>query len=399
MPDRPSYCLDITRLISRAGRGAWTGVDRVERAYLRALLAEDAPLFLLLRTWLGYVLLDRAGARAVLDRLEGRCDWGQTDLLGRLQRKAHPEKRRWEADLRRLAVARCRPQSLARMLWRHLPVGTEYLNVGHSNLGPDLAVWGRCTVLVHDMIPLDFPQFQRTGTVQRFEQKMRAVAAHADRVVCISQATERRVQHWFKLWGRSVPTQVAHIGVDPPPAFAPVEVPDGPYFVALGTIEPRKNHALLLDLWDEMGPKAPPLVIAGARGWADAALFQRMDAMRAKGVPILERPGLSDGQVAQVLSRSAGLLFPSLAEGFGLPPAEALRLGCPVICSDLPVFREILGERPIYAAPDDMYLWKQSVLRLVETQKTRRGMTGQQTDGAGLPSWDAHFNAILRGTW
>ena len=70
-------CLDLTRLISRVGQGQWTGIDRVELAYLRALVGGETPLFVFVSTWLGYLILDHEGARAVLDRLEGARILGQ----------------------------------------------------------------------------------------------------------------------------------------------------------------------------------------------------------------------------------------------------------------------------------------------------------------------------------
>ena len=81
----PARLLDLTRSLRRVGRGA-TGVDRVELAYLSHLLTEDAPLFGVARTALGYVLLDRDGMRGFQDRLRGRIPWGRADLLSRLPR-------------------------------------------------------------------------------------------------------------------------------------------------------------------------------------------------------------------------------------------------------------------------------------------------------------------------
>ena len=135
-------CLDITRLVSRLGRGAATGVDRVELAYLRVLVADPVPLFLLTRTALGFVLVGPDGASRALAAFQRDRLWGRADLIGRLTRKAHPLKRRAESDLRRWAAARCRRGALARMLAARLPAGTEYFSVGHSNLSEEaLTAW------------------------------------------------------------------------------------------------------------------------------------------------------------------------------------------------------------------------------------------------------------------
>ncbi len=398
-------CLDVTRLISRLGRGPLTGVDRVELAYLRHLAAGDVPLFLLARTALGFVLVGPDGAARLLRRLDGTERWGAPDLLGRAMRRGHPLKRRAEADLRRWAVARCRPRLLPRILRRHLPEGAVYLNVGHSNLKPDnLAAWravpkARVAVMVHDTIPLDHPDLQREGTVPRFRDKLRTVSDHADLIICNSAATQADTARWMARFGRVPQSLVAHLGVDLP-APDPTQLPGDldltpPYFVIVGTIEPRKNHALLLDAWAEMGEAAPRLIIAGRRGWANEEVFRRLDTDPAIGRTIFERGDLSDPALAALVAGARALLFPTLAEGFGLPALEAAARHVPVICSDLPVFRELLGDIPVYAESRDVYSWKETIIRMAAAERA-----DHNTKDAAFtaPSWADHFHRVLKVT-
>lgn len=396
----PARCLDLTRLISRVGKGPFTGVDRVEFAYLRRLVLEPQPLFCLVRTSLGYVLLDKKGATRVFWCLAGDQPWGQMDWIGHLNRKAPRLRRMAEADLRRNSIGRCRPGQLDRLV-RMMPPGTAYLNVGHSNLTKEsLSVWdGPVSVFVHDMIPLDFPQYQRPGTVRAFEVKMQLVAEHADLVICNSNQTAWDVERWWLSWDARPKTVAAYLGSDlPDPDPGPDPMPNLPtsYFVILGTIEPRKNHALLLDIWadlvDDLGDAAPHLVVAGKRGWANAAVFDRLDQ---RPPHVTEMPGLSDAQVAGLIQGAQALLFPSFAEGYGLPAIEAAAAQIPVLCSDLPVFDEVLGNIPIYAAPTDRYRWKKSILQIAENNKA-----AQQTQPPKfrVPTWDGHFNTVLSVT-
>lgn len=410
--DRPAArCLDLTRLISRAGRGPLTGVDRVELAYLTHLLNDDLPLYLLARTALGYLLLDTAGARAIAARLGGAAPWGAADVIGHLSRRATPAKRRAEADLRRFSVDRCRRGRLAGMLRRALPERCAYLNVGHSNLSAEvLDAWrglarARVTVLIHDTIPLDFPYYQRAGAPARFEAKLKRVARTADLVICVSRQTQSDVARWFARWGVVPDTLVAHIGVDtaqPDPAGLPRDLAlTDPFFLTVGTIEPRKNHALLLDVWEgfesELSQdKIPQLVIAGRRGWANADVFGRLESSPVVRRTVVEYPDLSDGAIATLMCRAAGVLFPTRAEGFGLPPAEAILRGAPVICSDLPVFREILGNIPVYLDSDDVYLWKQSITRLADEKRAERADRAGEIPETGIPTWADHFNLVLK---
>lgn len=398
--------LDITRLISRAG-GVPTGVDRVELAYLRHLPTRPEPLFAIVRTTLGFVLLQGKGLAQISARLSGDVAWGTPDRLSVLAIRKPRAVRQAESDLRRFAHARCRPARLGHMLARHLPRGVAYLNTGHSNLNQRMLwnlrhhVKARIAVLIHDTIPLDFPQFQRPGSPDKFRAMLNRVRAGADLIICNSHHTRASVTRHLQGCGGMVPMVVAHLGVDVPRIGA---LPQGltvrpPYFVALGTIEPRKGHDLLLDVWQDMveesGPDTPQLLIIGRRGWNNKAVFDRLDRLARDG-PVQELSDLLDGTVAALLAGSNGLLFPSHAEGFGLPPIEAAALGVTVVCSDLAVIREVLDDIPVYLDATKRYQWKHSIESLVKSRKPGICLKG---DGAFIPpTWDDHFNIVLRFT-
>lgn len=379
----PARLLDLTRLIRRAGK-VLTGVDQVEAAYLRALLHDDVPLFGLIRSRLGYILLDRAGLDALCPVLTGNpADVRQGQIL-RLAR--------------RHAIARVPPILLTRMLRRALPRRVAYVNVGHSNLtqrvlGALRAVDAHIAVMIHDVIPLEFPDYQRDGTVPAFAAMIARVGAAADLVIYNSNDTKRKAEAQWRAPPASI---VSHLGTKTT-SPAPDEIPKGtlmrpPFFICIGTIEPRKNHAFLLDVWAEMGPDAPGLIIAGGRGWKNEAVFARLDALSPDG-PVREVAGLSDGALAALMDQCAGVLFATHAEGFGMPAAEAVARGVPVIANDLPVLREILGDIPIYANVSDRYLWIEAIKELAD------GWPNAPKQTPFTPAtWDAHFKTVLRLT-
>ena len=393
-----AWLLDLTRLVSRLGRGPLTGIDRVELAYLTHILTRPEPVFALVRTALGFVLLDRPGAQGVLDRVLGKVPLGPPDILGLMTQRHLPQGLRAEADMRRLAIARCLPFALGAMLRKRLPPGFSYLNVGHANLSWRVmqavkSVSGATiTVMIHDTIPLDHPQFCRADVTAAFAQKLALVASHADVVIHTAKSTRAQTETHFAAAPAGL---VAPLGIDLPApdvqALGPVRQP---YFVALGTIEPRKNIGLLIKVWaaleNEGGP-VPHLYIVGNRGWADANLFDDIEALVGQGHATLMH-NLGDGAVAALLQGAQALLFPSLAEGYGLPPIEAAAMGVPVFAGKLPVVVELLADYPVYLDTSDVYAWTEAVH--LQMRGGARGHDGDRQRRVP-PSWADHFDLVF----
>lgn len=372
-----------------------TGIDRVELAYLTHFLSDAPELFGLVRSTPGWLLLDRKGCAAMAEHARGHIPLPPAGWLARLTQRGNPARAQAETAARNHAVARAARPGLARLV-RRLPAGTRYFNVGHANLSAltlTRLAGLRPLVMVHDTIPLDHPGFARAGTVAPFGQKLSAASAHAHGVIHLTWAQRRLTEAQFARLGRVPPGVVAPLGVEvarPDPAALPAGLDlTQPWFVTVGTIEPRKNHDLLLDIWERLGDDAPRLFIIGQRGWASGTTLARLDCLPPGG-RVQELTGLNDGAVAALVSGAAALLAPSLAEGFGLPPVEAAALGTPVIAADLAVTRELLGDKAVYLNPGDIYSWVETI-RQAQTNALRHS----GTDVFIPPSWGAHFKAAL----
>lgn len=390
------YLLDISRSLSRVGLGTPTGIDRVELAYIRHALQGDRPAYFLTRHARGFALIDRAGMAKLAPILRGEVPPAGRDITAIMSRRLNPMQGRAQSAARRFALANCRRAGLADMLVKHFAPGFAYLNVGHSNRNAE--IWaamrqggaGISLAMVHDTIPLDWPQFSRAGLAARFADDLRATAQGADIILCNSADTLARTGAWLAKWNLAADLRLTPLGCD-----ALAQPPDNliltkpAEFVVLGTIEPRKNHALLFDVWSRMvnEPNAPHLHIIGRRGWENEAVFARLDHDQAMGTRIFEHSTLDDAALAQRLIRARALLFPSFAEGFGYPLIEALQLRIPVICSDLPAFRALAGSAATYLPPDDVAAWLDAIRNASHIPPDRPAKID-------FPTWDSHFSFI-----
>lgn len=390
--------LDVTRLVTRAGRSVLTGIDRVELAYLAHLLNQTgAEARFLLRTTRGYLLLDHRGGAALREIVTGRVELGPADRFSRLVGKGADPRHRVEASLRPYAVARCLPGGLGRMIARQTSGPGWYLNTGHAGLSrarlggfSSRRSFG-VAVLVHDLIPLTHPDLVAPGMPARFAKRLEVVRKHADLVICNSQATAHDLaRHWA---GRQrPPCVVAHLGVDGVAHHDTAR--DRRHVVMLGTIEPRKNHALMLDTWEILARAVPPervphLHIIGPTGWQVDALLARIADHPLLGAAIHMHGPLPEEAVRAHLSRAGALVFPSLAEGYGYPPLEAALAGALPICSDLPVFRETLGNSAVYVPANDAYSWAETIKKLLVVSDELLSFPPPKA-----PGWDAHFETV-----
>jgi glycosyltransferase involved in cell wall biosynthesis len=283
--------------------------------------------------------------------------------------------------------------------------GRLYLNIGHTGLDSDgFTKWVgdadvRPVYFVHDLIPITNPEYCRKGEDDRHRERMRTVLRTGAGVVANSQATLDELGHFARQQRLPQPPAVAAwLGCSLEKAETKAMQTSPATFVTLGTIEARKNHLLLLDVWSklvpELGPRAPRLLIIGRRGWEADEVFRHLDG-NASG-HVVELNGCSDDELSRHLASAAALLFPSNAEGFGLPLVEALTAGIPVIASDLPIFREIGQGVPLLIDPGDPDAWEAAILDFAQPSSAGRARQQQAMARFRPPTWDDHFRLVER---
>ncbi len=283
--------------------------------------------------------------------------------------------------------------------------GRLYLNVGHTGLDDDgFRAWVdkadvRPVYFVHDLIPVSHPQFCRPGESERHRKRMLTVLETGRGVVANSQATIDELDRFALAQGLSPPPSLgAWLGARSFQSPQKASLSRKATFVVLGTIEARKNHLLLLKIWrrliDRLGDKAPKLHIIGRRGWEAQDVFDRLDGDASLQRHVVETNNCSDEDLATHLASARALLFPSKAEGYGLPLVEALGSGVPVIASDLRVFREIGDGVPMLIDADDDRAWEAAILDFSHPESAARAAQVQALERFRSPTWDEHFRAV-----
>ncbi|HET6805049.1 MAG TPA: glycosyltransferase family 1 protein [Frateuria sp.] len=217
--------------------------------------------------------------------------------------------------------------------------------------------------VVYDLLPLIRPECFDRVNVPLFRAWYAAIAQVADGVICISRSVADEFENWLHQEHpkRRAPVNLGwfHLGADLAPQpemggrLASGELGDlgqNPTLLMVGTVEPRKGHAQVLDAFEHLwrdGVEANLLVI-GKPGWLVEDLLERMREHPERGRRLFWFEQAGDGLLLAAYRRADALLMASEGEGFGLPLIEAAHHGLPLIARDLPVFREIAGDHAFY---------------------------------------------------
>jgi glycosyltransferase involved in cell wall biosynthesis len=363
---------DLTRLLLLSRRSFGTGVDRIDLAIGRGLAERFGENCLFVHAASGGpLLLPHAAGAAFLDDL-----WARWHGKGERPRRVMRLISRIMAD---------RARNLFIKLNGRLGADVTYVNASHAGLPQrrgalaalDPGRHMQRLAYLHDLIPIEFPEYQTAGTAERFCLFLDELTAAPVRLLTNSADTARRVTRHAARMGWPVTNAMPLIPrltpCDSPPV--PIRLPvkrllddPRPYCVVIGTIEPRKNHLLLLHLWREMARQGTPprLIVIGRRGWENEMIVDLLERSAALAPHVVECGDLSDTETHAILGSARALLMPSFTEGLGLPLLEAGAMGVPAIVSDLPALREIGVPGTVYLDPLDGPAWRAAITAIAE---------------------------------
>ncbi|MBU0494107.1 MAG: glycosyltransferase family 4 protein [Chloroflexi bacterium] len=255
----------------------------------------------------------------------------------------------------------------------------------------------RSVITVHDLAFLHYPEHLTGDSLRYYGQIDRAVC-DAEGIIAVSHSTQRDLMNLLGVPAHRVtvvheaanqvfrPLAVADLA----PVRARYDLPEQ-FILFLGTIEPRKNLPTLIQAYRLLrlhgGPAVSPLVVAGAKGWLFDSVFA-----------LVEQLGLADhvlftgsvpwSDVPAFYNLATVFCFPSLYEGFGLPPLEAMACGTPVVAADVSSIPEVVGDAGLLVDPNDAEALSEALGRVLQDEALRQDLHHRGLARAAEFSWD-----------
>ena len=275
----------------------------------------------------------------------------------------------------------------------------------YPNIKPMHRFFGHEASIVYDLSPILTPEFHSAANIGHFANRIRGDMESSDHVFCISQATLSDVQAYFRLPDEQV--SVIEMGV----AFDPADVSAGlaslwgrtaePYVAIVGTLEPRKNGALMFEYLAQNPSFASRyrVVFIGRDGWLEEK-ERLLDLLGRSGVDpsrVTFTGYVSDAEKLTLMLNSAFCVYPSRFEGYGLPVLEAAALGKVTVCSNSSSLPEVAPEASIFGDPLDVFDCSQAMriaeLRAAPTRSSQQALEDIMLRVEPL-SWDRAYRPI-----
>lgn len=262
----------------------------------------------------------------------------------------------------------------------------------------DVPLWGGTpTVLtIHDLSSLLWPDVHEKKLVRRARRRLPLMARAATMIITPTESVKREVCTHLAVQ----PGKVTVVPEAARPIFQRIELEQAAqvrkrlgvkddFLLFVGTIEPRKNLITLVRAFEEVvrtTPLRPQLVVAGKEGWLVRELF---DYIKKSSISdyLLFTGYLTDADLAALYSSCKIFIYPSLYEGFGLPPLEAMACGAPVLTSQIPSIQEVVGEAACLVEPTNVERLSESIIELLTDAARRRWLSHAGTRRSAQFSW------------
>ncbi|AZO15239.1 glycosyltransferase family 1 protein [Mesorhizobium sp. M2A.F.Ca.ET.043.05.1.1] len=241
----------------------------------------------------------------------------------------------------------------------------------------------RLIVLLNDIIPIQFPEWYKPHDVTRFTDYVNLAIRLADRFILTSKRVTADMEEHAAGLGLHLPDlKLVPLGCDSArKSKADGSLPDGleagRYILFVSTIEPRKNHSLLMDVWRRLvqdgtvAHSGMKLVFVGRSGWMVDGVLEKLHSHPDYGQSLIHLDNVDDGTLSLLYQDSAFCVYPSLYEGYGLPPVEALAYGKALIASTGGAIPEVVGPFGLCLDPLDVEGWEKAMREWITSPEAR----------------------------
>jgi len=371
---------DLTRMINYLDRAIPSGIERVDINYLNALLCSNEfdikgiyelslngnLYFVRVPDFLVQLICDHLYDQWIKNKLEfEQFKLNALSIKGKIENTIKSVKFLPNIEVDRELI------KIHRETLNPIYLNCTFINISNAqkHLYGIQSTGFITAYIIHDLIHIESPEFSYVNDNGRAHlERLQALFQMQANIISISNHTKSKIIEVANILNiNSYSIFVNYSGTDKKFILQSRDLSRENMFVYVSTIEPRKNHLMLLQIWkrfiNEMSSEdnIPKLVFIGRRGWGCQQVYDILDRNSAIRKYVVELSHASDDEMLNIIRRSKASLFPSFDEGWGLPVIESLAIGTPIICSDIEVLHESSGGCGYFIDPLDAISWKNTI--------------------------------------
>lgn len=248
----------------------------------------------------------------------------------------------------------------------------------------------KLVITVHDITPLKFPHFHNIRREIYYKYILKHILSQADIIISVSKSTKKDIVKYFPILESRIKVIYSAAIIEYTKAELPVRYNiHDEYLLYVGTVEPRKNLARLIEAYNLLRPKEK-LVIVGCSGWGKKDLYKN------KNENIIFTGYVPRADLNKFYSNAKIFIYPSLYEGFGIPILEAMKCRVPVITSNTSSMPEVAGDAAILVNPYSVEEIKDAMARLLKYGNLRKRLIKKGLRQAAKFSWEKTANETIK---
>lgn len=301
---------------------------------------------------------------------------------------------------------------LYKILWNFIPVSYSWFFGGNADVTVFFnyyippGVKGKKITLIHDMTYKVFPETVNKKTLYMLNMNMEKSCRRADKIITISEFSKSEIIKYMGVDKNKI--SVMPVGVDhslfkiceDKSAIQSVLYKykiNSPYFLYLGTLEPRKNIEGMIDAYailKKRNPDAPEFVLAGRKGWLYDSIFEKVKQYHIEE-SVVFTGYVEEAEAPLIMNGALAFMFVSFYEGFGMPPLEAMACGTPVITSNTASLPEVVGDSAITVNPYSAEEIAQAMEKLYKNDNLREELSAKGLKRADEFTWTKSAEAVI----